>query len=313
MTPSRDWTTYIGSSLISIGTHSLHIHLSGQRHNPKDPLVIILTGAGDVASSHVAVEPLVAAHSRILLYDRSGLGHSESAPYPATAVSAAQDLHSLLQRIGPAAPLLLVAHSYGGIVAREYLHAYPEDVAGMVLSESATERVCDYFRVPDPDITAVMGELRWATVTGLRDQSVLSREQWRQRAIDISRGADGAAQQETSSLVEVCRTLAAKSQFQRRAMGSRPLSVIRCNSASEYERVYATGVAMGNGTPEQQRAFRDLLDRWDGIDQALAEEQLLLSSRTHLVHIPDCGHNVHLVRPDVVAAEIRWVLGQLGT
>ncbi|KAJ5833830.1 hypothetical protein N7474_002141 [Penicillium riverlandense] len=287
MTPPPDWTTYTGSSLISIGTHRLHIHLSGQRHNPKDPLVIILTGAGDVASSHVAVEP--------------------------PPVSAAQDLHSLLQRIGLAPPLVLVAHSYGGIVAREYLHAYPEDVAGMVLSEAATERTCDYFRVPDPDITAVVGELRWATVTGLRDQSVLSREQWRQRAIDISRGAGGAALQETSSLVEVCQTLAEKNQFQRRAMGSRPLGVIRCNSASEYERVYATGVAMGNGTPEQQGAFRDLLDRWEGIDQELTEEQLRLSSRTHLVRIPDCGHNVHLVRPDVVAAEIRWVLDRLGT
>ncbi|MGM9458102.1 alpha/beta fold hydrolase, partial [Lacticaseibacillus rhamnosus] len=95
----------------------------------------------------------------MVLYDRSGLGRSEPCPAASTAVSAARDLYSLLNATNQRRPLVLVAHSYGGIVAREYLHLYPDEVAGMVLVESSTERQCDYFRLPDPNINALLGDL----------------------------------------------------------------------------------------------------------------------------------------------------------
>ena len=70
---------------------------------------------------------------------------------------------------------------------------------------------------------------------------------------------------------------------------------------------------MGNGTIQQQSAFRDLLDQWETNDHQLKAEQLQLSSKTHFVYQPECGHNIHLVRPEVVAEEIQWVLQQLQT
>ncbi|KAJ5091542.1 hypothetical protein NUU61_006412 [Penicillium alfredii] len=311
-TPGQpDWTIDQGSLMVPIGTHRLYMSVSGIRRMPEDPLIVILTGAGDVASSYTAVKPLVSQFAREVLYDRSGLGRSEPSPAtsPSTAVSAARDLHSLLEATNQRPPLILVAHSYGGIIAREYLHLYPDDVAGMVLVESSTERQCDYFRVPDPNINALLGDLKFAQVTGLRADSKLSREEWRLRAMDIARGAV-AAQAEADSFVEVCRALGEKLQYQRRVMGNKPLGVIRGNSARDYERIYHAGVEVGNGTEEQRKAFRELLDRWESIDRVLMEEQLQLSSNTHLVHVPDCGHHVHLVRPEIVAAEIKWVLGR---
>ena len=296
--------------MISIGTHSLWVSISGAPGEHPAPVVVILTGAGDVASSYTAVERMVAPFARIVLYDRSGLGRSEMGPDRATAVTAAVELHRLLHEAHISQPLLLVGHSYGAIVAREYLHIHPEKVAGMVLSEGSTERQSEYFQIPDPNISAVLGNLRFAQVTGLRADSKLSRDEWRARAKDIAQGAD-AAQAEAAALVEVCETLGAKEQYQTRALGDKPLSVIRCNSAGEYERIYAAGVAAGNGTEEQREAFRRLLDRWEGIDREIKEEQLRLSSNTHLVQVPDCGHNVHLVRPDVVRDAIKWVMDKI--
>lgn len=319
-TAPQDWARDTGSAMVSIGTHSLYTSISGPPRTPQDPLIVILAGAGDVASSYTALSPLIAQFSRLLIYDRTGLGRSEPRPNltrstnpnptTSTAVTAAEDLHSLLLATNLRSPLVLVAHSYGAIIAREYLHLYNDQVAGIVFADGSTERQCDYFRLPDANISAVLGDLKVAQVTGLRADSKLSRDEWRNRAIDIARGA-AAAQVEVDSYVDVCRTLADKKQFQNRAMGDRPLSVIRCNSARDYERIYEKGVEVGNGTPQQQRGFRDLLDRWEAIDKELKEEQLRLSSTTHLVHLPDCGHNVHLIRPDIVADEIRWVLDQL--
>ncbi|OXV07238.1 hypothetical protein Egran_04998 [Elaphomyces granulatus] len=292
--------------MVSIGTHRLFISVSGVHATPGDPMVIFLAGSGDVASSYRAVERLVSAFARVLLYDRSGLGRSEDGPHRPTPITAATELHQLLERARIVPPLLLVGHSYGGIIAREYLHLYPDEVAGMVLSEASTERQSDYFKIPDVNINAVLGNLNFAQVTGLREDAKLSRGEWRVRAADIARGR-ATWEAEAAAYVEICKALGEKEQYQKRAMGEKPLSVIRCNSARDYQRIYEKGVEARNGTEEQREAFRQLLNRWDEVDREMKEEQLQLSSRSRLIHVPECGHHVHVVRPDVVAEEIRWV------
>lgn len=311
------------AALIPVSTHSLFCSITGPTpHDPSDPLVVIFPGAGDVASSYVAVERLLRPFVRTLLYDRSGLGRSEQCPsqLPPThgakptaqsqgqAVAAATELGAVLENAGISSdtPLLLVAHSYGAIVAREFLHLYSERVAGMVLVDSSTERASDYFNVPDDNIIAVMGDLSYARATGLRSQTVLSDEEWRVRAKEIIASSRATAA-EVASFYEVCETLKRKEQFRRQALGNRPLSVIRANTASDYRAVYEKGVAAGNGTEEQRAAFRGILDRWEYIDKELQEEQLRLSSNTHFLRLEGCGHNVHLVRPDVIAQEVSWV------
>jgi pimeloyl-ACP methyl ester carboxylesterase len=309
--PFRDgWDTTTKSALVSINTHSLFLSVSGPPRHLGQPIVIILPGAGDTAASYPAVERLVAVFARILLYDRSGLGRSEDGPNLPSATLAAKELNAALKSAGIPPPFVLVGHSYGGIVAREYLHLYQQDVAGMVLAESSTERQCQYFRIPDPNIVAVMADLNFAQVTGLRVDSKISREEWRFRAAEMSRRLT-TSQAEADGFVGVCQTLAEKKQYERQAMGSKPVSVIRCNSARDYWKIYEKGVDMGNGTEEERRAFRELLRTWDEIDKDLKEEQVRLSSNSHYIHIPDCGHNIQLIRPDVLAEEIRWVLQNL--
>ncbi|CEL05011.1 hypothetical protein ASPCAL06133 [Aspergillus calidoustus] len=326
-------------SMIPIGTqqsHSLWTSISGpaaaqnqnrnQDQDPdpkplsksrKSPLVVIIAGAGDVAASYVALERLLRPFTRVFLYDRTGLGQSQSAPegYRPNAVRAAEELHALLSTTKQTQPELvsdptsyiLVAHSYGGIIAREFLHLYPETVAGMVLVDCATERSSELLTFPDPNIVAVMGDLNFARVTGLRRDTVLSDEEWRVRARDIRAGAEMAGA-EARSFVEVCETLQAKEQVKSQALGDRPLVVIRAKGVRDYELIYEAGLKAGYGSPEQQKAFRELLDRWEGIDREVQEGQLGLSRVNKLVRVEDCGHNVHLVRPEVVVEGTRWVL-----
>lgn len=295
-------------SLVSIGTHHLSYTLSGTR-NPGDPIVIVLTGSGDASSSYPALERLLRPFTQTLLYDRSGLGKSETDPSKPTAIQAAKELRTLLTVTQIPPPLLLVAHSYGGIIAREYLHLHPETVEGMVLVDAATERH-EYFQVPDENIAAVMGELSYAKLTNLRPDSKLTREEWRDRAGDFARGTETAAA-EGECFREVCENLKAKEQFRDQAMGDKPVSVIRGNSARDYRMIYDRGVQAGNGSEEQREKFRDLLGRWDSVDRVLQEQQLRLSRKARMVRVEDCGHNVHLVRPDVIAEEVRWVRDEI--
>ena len=308
--PPNDWETTTKSGLVSIGTHSLFLSVSGPARQPGQPVVVVLTGAGDIAASYPALERLVSPFARLLLYDRSGLGRSEDGPNRVNAVVAAEELHIALKAAGISPPLMLLAHSYGGMIAREYLHLYSDEVVGMVLADAGTEDQCRFFKIPDPNILAVWGDLNYAQVTGLRSDCKITRDEWRARAIGMQRGAV-ASQAEGAAFVEVCQTLARKKQLETRAMGEKPVSVIKCHGAGDYQKIYDAGVAAGNGTGQERRAMKDLLDRWEDIDKGLKEDQLRLSSNHHYVVLEECGHNVQLIRPDVVADEVRWVLNNL--
>lgn len=280
-----------------------------------DPIVIIFPGAGESSSSWPRVQESVSRFARILVYDRSGLGKSESrttdnnADQKGAAIVAAEELCSLLDTLRVSGPYVLVAHSYGAIVAREFLHLRSNQVASMVLADASTERQPEYFRLPDPKMNAVMGNLKFSTVTGLRANAQLSPDEWRTRAIEMSQSAP-AIQAEVAGYETVCKQLGEKNQFREQMLGNRPLSVIKCQSFRDYEKMYEAGVEVGNGTVEQRQAFRDLLDKWDVYSEELQREQLQLSLNARWVEVPGCGHNINILRPDVVVQEIQWVLGR---
>jgi thioesterase domain-containing protein len=278
-----------------------------------DPVVIIFPGSGESSSSWPRVQEAVSKFARIVLYDRTGLGQSDDAPHAAInqAVTAAQELRTLLEVTQIPGPYVLVAHSYGGIVCREFLHLKNADVAGMVLADSATERQPEYFSLPNPDLLAVLGDLNYAQVTGLKTGAQLSREEWKTRAIDISQRAKGYAA-EVAAFYEVCETLGEKNQLKKKVLGRRPLSVISCQSFKDYEKIYEAGVKAGNGTPEQQQNFRQWLDRWDGCAKELHRDLLQLSYLTRWVEL-DCGHNINLLQPDALVQETRWVIQNMMT
>jgi len=101
--------------------------------------VVLESGLGNDGQIWSQVQPEVGSFTRACAYDRAGLGKSSAAPRPHTSREMAGELHALLGKAGIAAPYVLVGHSLGGLNARLFASEHPEEVAGMVLVDSATE------------------------------------------------------------------------------------------------------------------------------------------------------------------------------
>jgi hypothetical protein len=100
-------------------------------------------GEGDLGPSDAAVYPSVARFTRVCAYDRPGVrldGPDQSTPVaqPHPADQAADDLHRLLTDASEPGPYVLVPHSYGGVVATIFARTWPDEVAGLVMVDTAT-------------------------------------------------------------------------------------------------------------------------------------------------------------------------------
>lgn len=111
------------------------------------PAVVFEAGMGAGQHTWALVAPAVAEHTRVVTYNRAGIGASTPDPRPRTIARAAADLLALVDHLD-AAPAVLVGHSYGGPIVREALAAAPDRVAGLVLVDP-TDEGCDLFFAPD--------------------------------------------------------------------------------------------------------------------------------------------------------------------
>lgn len=121
--------------LVDIGGRRLHLCRAGQR----TPSVVIVPALGTAGSEWLGVQRGLAHYTGVYVYDRAGLGWSDPAPWPRSYENSADDLHRLLTAAAIPPPYLLVGHSVGGIIARQFAVRHPEGLAGLVLVDSSHE------------------------------------------------------------------------------------------------------------------------------------------------------------------------------
>lgn len=125
--------------LVDVGGYRLHIHCLGREGVNDSPTVVMDAGIGECSLGWSLVQPEIAKFAHVCTYDRAGLGWSDSAPTARTSQQIVSDLHALLGNAGIEPPYVMVGHSFGGLNLRLYASRFPEEVAGMVLVDSAHE------------------------------------------------------------------------------------------------------------------------------------------------------------------------------
>jgi len=166
-----------------IGGYSLAYECAGTG----SPTVILEAGytASGIDTYGPTILPALARTTRVCTYDRAGDGISDPRPASVgtvTGLTQAEELHALLAAAHVGGPYVVVGHSYGGMVAREFAAHYASDVVGMVLIDASSEPEIPVYRrlhagawldgtvMPAPnrkiDILATVGQLEHAPWLG---------------------------------------------------------------------------------------------------------------------------------------------------
>jgi len=132
---------------------SLYLSCSGRG----TPTVILESGYHDSSGLWSLDEPTppavgpsvadqLAERVRVCSYDRPGTlvygtplaltTRSTPVPQPRTAGAAVRDLHALVGAANLTTPVVIVAHSFGGLLARLYAQTYPKETAGVVFVDA---------------------------------------------------------------------------------------------------------------------------------------------------------------------------------
>jgi pimeloyl-ACP methyl ester carboxylesterase len=114
--------------MISVGGHRLHLFCQGSG----SPAVVIEPGLGVDWVSWSEIVTDLSQSVEVCVYDRAGYGWSDAGPMPRTAEQIASELHQLMTA-SHHARIVLVAHSFGGYVARVYAAKHAGTLGGMVL------------------------------------------------------------------------------------------------------------------------------------------------------------------------------------
>jgi pimeloyl-ACP methyl ester carboxylesterase len=281
--------------LVDIGGYRLHLHCLGEGR----PTVVLEAGLNEFSLAWAQVQDETAKFARACAYDRAGFGWSERGPLERTGSNMVRELHALLGRSGIEAPVVLVGHSFGGLLAREYVHAYPGEVIGLVLVDAAHEEYLE--RIPEVLRGVQRGvqdfkRLSWISRLGLmalEPEKIPARGLHgealaRYRAILATTDFFDTAAAETAAFEQ---NLAAARALPLGPLGALPLAVLSRGQA-DAQRLLTS--------EENERNERE----WSALQGRL----VTLSSRARQVIATRSGHAIQKTEPGLVTDAIRGVI-----
>ena len=122
---------------VDVGGYKLRMQVAGSGN----PTVVLEAGGRESLEAWSNVFPEIARFTRVVAYDRAGLGKSEIGPEPRSFTRYATELHTMLHGAGISPPYVLVGHSMGAAVLRAFAHLFPNEIAGMVFVDPFNEQI----------------------------------------------------------------------------------------------------------------------------------------------------------------------------
>jgi len=303
-------------TLVNIGTHSLALYTHGpEPSSSKDPVVLFVSGVASSSRVWAAVTRLLPPSLRSYTYDRSGYGSSELSPLAPTAENIALELSYLIEKAPISNPLIIVGHSWAGVLVNEFV-VLPRNgphIAGLVLVDANHETALQVLNPNNANLEAISVGLEAYSAWGVKAEHKLTQEEWDAFVSDEATEKFMLQEEkEENEYAPSFETLRKKELEKRQPLlGDKPVYVIGGFRSRDWSRLYKAGVEKGNGTEEQRSHAREMIRMADDKHMSLMKEHLKLSTKAKLVLAHESGHFVQLTQPDIVVDGVKWVLDEL--
>ena len=127
-------------NFVVVGTDSIEYTKTGQG----EPWLVLVSGLGGGIHSYDTIVKSLSEHSTVIRYSRAGLSQSTYNIDNKTFNSIMNEMNGFLNAIDAPDSIVLVGHSYAGLMIRAYAKEHPEQVKGLVSLDPTFE---DYFPV----------------------------------------------------------------------------------------------------------------------------------------------------------------------
>ncbi|KAH6713256.1 Alpha/Beta hydrolase protein [Leptodontidium sp. MPI-SDFR-AT-0119] len=308
-----DWNTGNKQGLVSIGSHRLYLEVSGPDRIRTEPVVVIIQGLGSCSSAWATVIRHLRPLLRVAIYDRAGLGKSERSPRPLTSENIVSELKDLLDVTTIKPPYLIVAHSWGGVLAQEFIFKYPDlQVAGLVLVDANNERTLEILDWRPFMNWIISSGIDIPAALNLTLRNQMSQDEWLQSRQDAAQPSHREqAARELAAYPASFEVLSRKNLLSREPplLGLEPLVVVVGTNGADMQKLMKAAIEIGFGTLEERARFHKFVEGFEDIDYSLQSSAQRLSGNSLVYSARDnSGHNVHMTEPETLATIITYVM-----
>ena len=133
------------SQFIKVNEFELEYEIAGNGKHT----VLLEAGGSSPMTDWDPVFSQIAQQATVIRYSRVGNGKSTQIKRHFTSRDYADYASALLEKLNVEQPVIYVAHSYGGSVARDFAAAYPDKVKALLLLDPSSEHDVDILRAID--------------------------------------------------------------------------------------------------------------------------------------------------------------------
>lgn len=283
---------------------------TGENARGGEPALTVLLEAGISASGITwsSVMPRLSRYARVIAYDRGGLAWSGAANDARLADRMVIELEGLLEAAHVRGPLILVGHSFGGLLCLMYAVKHRERVAGIVLLDPVPR--CEWIPVRPNQAARLRFGVRMALrgvllakLGVVRLSLTLLVNGARLFPQAISRATSGGANRAIERWIGEVKKLPRESWPAVRAHWSVPKSFF---SMASHLKNLPESVSQYDPASFPAHVPLTVLSAETASPYAVAEHHA--DARRSLVGehrvVPDSGHWIHLDQPDAVAEAV---------
>ena len=244
----------------------------------------------------------------MICIDRCGYHYSQRGARTKSAVHACAEYNIVLSKLMIPKPFMIVAHSYGGDIARQYHRMYPNHVAGILFIDSSTEYTTTIYK-PATYITKVN---QLATEHNIKYKLYgVTPEQYEYISYIESMNPlhEQYEAEELNATEQLHHKLRDTNELIQHTQPLKDIPITVLTSENNYCSCY-THVTQYL-TSDEIKQYGDIAQ---SIDKQLIQRQIdlsYLSSNSRHITVSGSGHQIQMNEPQLVADEVNLLLQRI--